>query len=403
MPTLSTRIAAGGASLIGEVFELAIRLRAEGRTIHDLSKGEPDFQTEQHVCSAGQQAIADGLTKYTATDGASATKRSIRARFLRDGHPRYSDQQLVVGNGGMALLGHIGMALLSQGDEVIVPAPYWPSHAGMVRVVEATPVFVECGVAVHFKLTPAALEAALSSRTQCLILCSPNNPTGVVYTADELRALANVLRKRPDVWVLSDDIYADIIFDGRKHASLAAVCPDLAERTVTLSGVSKGYAMTGWRIGYAAGPVPLMDAVRQIMSHIGGSPSTIAQQATITALDGNQEGLIKRGNLYQQRRDAVLNALQPINSLSIVAPAGAFYMFVDCSALMGARSRDGVVLESSVDLCRYLLHAAGVAVVPGEAFGAAGCFRICFATNMNTLMAACRGISRAISDLGATG
>ncbi len=399
MPTLSKRLSEGSESLIGKTFELALQLQAAGRTIHDLSKGEPDFPTDPHVAEAGRQAIGRGFTKYTATDGDGRTKQAIRERLQALGHRHYDDAEIIIGNGGMAVLGHIGMTLLDAGDEVIVPAPYWPSHAGMVNMLQATARFVSCKTAERFKLQPAALRDALSNRTRCLILCSPNNPTGVVYSETELHALADVLHDFPDVWILSDEIYADIVFDGHPHASFAVVCPQLASRTVTLNGVSKGYAMTGWRIAYATGPADVMDGARQIMSHIGGSPSTIAQHATVAALEGAQTSLAERAAEYQQRRDTILSRLQPLNTLTIVAPAGAFYIFVDCTALIGMRTPDGTVIDSSIAFSRYLLTAEGVAVVPGEAFGAPGCFRICFAVSSSTLESACSGLVSAVNAL----
>ena len=387
------------ASKIGEVFNLAARLKTEGKTVYDLSSGEPDFDTDPEVCAAAHTAIDDGETKYTEVDGSAAMKDAIRLKFQRDGHPEYTDKQIVVGNGAKPLLSNIFMALLNPGDDVIIPTPCWTSHPGMVQVLGATVIPVACTPDADYRPRPADLQAAITDKTRLLILCSPSNPTGAVLDEADLRAIADVMADHPDVWIVSDEIYSDITFDSRTHTSLAVIAPQLADRIITINGVSKGYAMTGWRIGYAVGPDTAMAGTRKLMSQIAGSPSSMGQAAAIAAIGGSQDSIAHRCSEYQTRRDMVCSHLSQIPELVLSRPAGAFYIFVDCSGAIGKSTPTGDGISSSADLTRYFLEHAGVAVVPGEAFESPNSFRLSFATSPDVLEGACQGIGRTCKDL----
>jgi len=386
-------------SAIGEVFDLARRLRAEGRDIVDLSTGEPDFETDADVKKAGHQAITDGVTRYTECDGTVEIKQAVCRKFARDNNLSFTPDQIVVGSGAKPLLGQLMMALLNEGDEVIIPTPCWSSHVGMSEALGAVPVLLETAMADGFVLKPGKLEKAINDRARLLVLCSPSNPTGSVYSAEDLKALADVLRKHPDIWILSDDIYEKIMFDQKPFVSLANVAPDLIERTVIVNGVSKSHAMTGWRIGYAAGSTALMNGMRRLLSHVGGSPCSISQAAAITALDGPQDAVQHRCLEYQRRRDAVLQALSGVRGLRPFKASGAFYLFVDCGDLLGSTTPAGEVINSSADLARYLLEAAGVAIVPGAAFYADPYFRMSIANSLAELQSGCERIGQAILEL----
>jgi len=399
LPQLSNCLDYFAPSKIGEVFNLATRLKAEGKTIYDLSSGEPDFATDAEACAAAHTAIDAGHTKYTEVDGEAAMKGAIRRKFLRDGHPKYPDNQIIVGNGAKPLLSNIFMALLNPGDEVVIPTPCWTSHPGMVQVLGAHVVAVPCTPGNDYKPRPDDLRAAITDKTRLLILCSPSNPTGAVLSATDMRAIAGVMAGYSDVWIVSDEIYSDITFDSRPHASMAVVAPELADRIITVNGVSKGYAMTGWRIGYAAGPAAIMTATRKLMSQIAGSPSSICQAAATAALDGPQDPIRQRGKEYQARRDMVCGHLSQVPELLVSKPGGAFYIFVDCAGALGKTTPGGQTINSSGDLTRYFLEHAGVAVVPGEAFETANSFRLSFATSPDVLEGACQGIIQSCKDL----
>lgn len=399
MPPLSQRLTCFPPSQIAVVFDLAQKLQAEGRKIYDLSSGEPDFDTIPQASAAGHQAIDEGETKYTSTDGTAALKAAIRGKLVRDGHPSYDDSCLAIGGGAKPLLATILMTLLDAGDQVIIPAPCWTSHPGMVQALHAEAVVVPCDDAPGMKLSPESLASAITPKTKALILCSPNNPTGVTYTADELRALEPVLLDHPDIWTVSDEIYSDIVFDGRVHASFAVALPSLAGRTITVNGLSKGYAMTGWRVGYAAGPEPVMAGLRQLMSQISGSPSSISQIAGIAALDAPTDHLRERCAIYQERRDTVVRILSQTDELRPLVAEGAFYTFVDCRKAIGKHTPDGTEIRSSMDLVTFFLESEGVAVVPGEAFHSTASFRLSFASSMDVLLAACEGMKSACSKL----
>ncbi len=399
MPELSKCLDYFAPSMIGEVFNLATRLAAEGHTIYDLSSGEPDFDTDAAAVDAAHAAIDRGDTKYTEVDGSAGMKAAVRRKFAADGHVSYPDDQIVIGNGGKPLLANLLMTLLNPGDEVIIPGPCWTSHPGMVQVLGATARIIPATAETGYKARPDDIRNAITAKTKAFILCSPSNPTGAVLDTDALRKLADVLKDFPDIWIVADEIYSELTFDGRKHVSLAVVAPELAERIITVNGVSKSYAMTGWRIGYAAGPKPVMHGLRKLMGQIAGSPSSISQAAAIAALDGPQDAVSERREIYQNRRDAVLQQLGAIPELGLTQPEGAFYMYVDCTGVLGKKTADGSTIKSSIDLARYFLEHAGVAVVPGEAFGSEKSFRMSFATSSQVLGGACEGIVRSCQDL----
>lgn len=399
MPQLSRCLNNFAPSKIGEVFDLAARLKAEGRAVYDLSSGEPDFDTDPAACRAAHAAIDDGQTRYTRVDGSDAMKAAIRRKFLRDGHTGYTDARIVVGNGAKPLLSNIFTALLDPGDEAIIPVPCWTSHQGMVQVLGATVVPVPCAAVNGYKPSVDDLRAAITEKTRLLILCSPGNPTGAVLNRSDLRAIADVLSEHSNIWIVSDEIYSDIIFDDCDHVSMAVAAPDLTDRIITVNGVSKGYAMTGWRIGYAAGPLEAMKATRKIMSQIAGPPSSICQAAAIAALEGPREPVTRRCAEYQARRDVVCAHLSHVPELVVSQPAGAFYVFVDCSDAMGKTTPGGQTIKTGTELTRYFLEHAGVAAVPGEAFESPGSFRLSFAAAPDVLEKACQGIIRCCRDL----
>lgn len=399
MPKLSQCLDNFAPSQISEIYNLAIRLKAEGRTIYNLSSGEPDFDTDPVACAAAHAAIDGGYTKYTEIDGSPALKAAIRRKLVRDGHPAHADAQIIVGNGAKPLLHNIFMTLLNPGDEVVLPTPCWTSHMGMLQVLGAQVKTVECTLVNDFKPRPEDLRAAITEKTRLLILCSPANPTGALLNESDLRAIANIMTEHPNVWIVSDEIYSDIIFDSHRHASFAVVAPQLADRIITVNGMSKGYAMTGWRIGYAAGPTQAITGTRNLMSQITGSPSSIGQAAAIAALDGPQEPILRRNAEYQSRRDMVCGYLSQVPELVISKPAGAFYVFVDSAGAVGKKTPAGDTISSSADLTRYFLERAGVAVVPGEAFASPNSFRLSFATSPDILEGACQGIIQSCKDL----
>jgi aspartate aminotransferase len=399
MPHLSKSLSRFQPSPISEVFALALKLQAEGRDLVNLSIGEPDFDTHESVCREAHAAIDRGETRYTAVDGTSELKDAIRAKFERDNDLEFTREEIVVDSGAKPLLGHIMLTLLDAGDEVVIPTPCWTSHPGMVRVCGAEPVLIECKEEDWFKLQPEQLANSLSSKTKALILCSPGNPTGAVYDIDQLRALADVLRAHEDIWIISDDIYEKLVFDGRAFATMAQAAPDLRERVITVNGVSKGYSMTGWRIGYAAGPREVMAGMRKVMSQFTGSPSSISQAAAVAALNGPQDYVADRRNTFQQRRDLVVRALNQTPGLRVSPCEGAFYLFISCAGLIGKSAPAGGEIASSTDLARYLLETEAVALVPGAAFECDPYLRLSFAASTEELEEACRRIRRACSEL----
>ena len=371
----------------------ARRLAAEGRDIIALSAGEPDFDTPDHVKAAAHAAIDRGETKYTSPEGLPELRRAVADKFRRENGLDVAPSQVVVSTGGKQVLFNALIATLNPGDEVIVPAPYWVSYPDIVALAGARPVIVPTTAEAGFKLAPDALAAAIGPRTRWLILNSPGNPSGAGYAAAELAALADVLLAHPDVWVLSDDIYEHIAYPPYRFATIAAVEPRLAGRTLVLNGVSKGYAMTGWRIGFGAGPEPLVRAMVKLQSQSTTSACTISQWAAVAALEGPQAHIAERGAAFRRRRDMVVARLNAIEGIACPVPEGAFYVYPSVAGLLGRRTPDGERIATDTDFVRALLAATGVAVVPGEAFGLAPHFRISYAASDATLAEACDRIA----------
>ncbi|WP_420006320.1 aminotransferase class I/II-fold pyridoxal phosphate-dependent enzyme [Arenibacterium sp. LLYu02] len=374
-------------------------LARQGIDVVDLSVGEPDFDTPAHVRAAAVVAMEAGETHYTAADGTAALKQAIAAAFLRDYGLRFEPAEITAANGAKQVICNALLATLDPGDEVIVPAPYWVSYTDLVLLADGTPVEVACPAAAGFKLSPEALEAAITPRSRWLLLNAPSNPTGAAYSEAELKALGEVLDRHPHVMILADEIYDLIRYDGGAPLSFLSVNPGLRGRTLVVNGVSKAYAMTGWRLGYGAGPAELVTAMAKIQSQATSNPSSISQAAAIAALTGPQDFVATALAEYQARRDLVMELLEDIPQLTPHRPDGAFYVYIDCSALIGCRSVDGSVLEDDAGVARFLLDVARVAVVPGAAFGAQPFFRISFATSRVRLTEGCTRMAAAIKDL----
>ena len=359
----------------------ARELAAEGRDIVSLSAGEPDFDTPENIREAAKAAIDAGHTRYTAVDGIPALKQAICDKFARENGLRYTPAEITVGTGGKQVLYNALMATLNPGDEVIVPAPYWVSYPDMVLLAGGTPVTVECGMDSDFRLTAPQLEAAITPKTKWLILNSPSNPSGACYTADELKALAEVLLAHPHVWVMTDDIYEHLIFDGLAFATIAAVEPRLKDRTLTVNGVSKAYAMTGWRIGYGAGPAALIKAMGTLQSQSTSNPCSVAQYAALAALTGPQDYIEESRAVFQRRRDLVVSGLNQCEGITCPKPQGAFYVYPSIEGLIGKTSAKGTAITDDESFATALLDETGVAVVFGAAFGLSPHFRISYATS----------------------
>lgn len=377
------------------VSQKAAELKAQGKDIIGLGMGEPDFDTPDNIKQAAIKAINQGDTKYTAVDGTNALKKAIIQKFKRDNGLDYEMNQITVGTGAKQVLYNAFMATLNAGDEVIIPAPYWVSYPDMVLLAGGTPVIVDSLAQDNFKITPKNLEAKITNKTKWLILNSPSNPTGACYNKAELKALAEVLLKYPHVYVLTDDIYEHLIFDGLEFATIASIEPKLKDRTLTLNGVSKAYCMTGWRIGFAAGPVNLIKAMATIQSQSTSSPCSISQAASVEALIGDQSYLKTNAKIFEARRDMVVKMLNEIEGIDCNTPNGAFYVFPSCQGLFGSKTPSGQIINNCNDFATYLLEEALVAVVPGVAFGAAGFFRISYAASDAFLKDAMQRIAKA--------
>lgn len=399
MTLLSAKLKAVKPSPTIAITRTAAELRRQGKDIIGLSQGEPDFDTPDHVKSAAKAAIDAGATKYTDVDGTPELKAAVVAKFRRENGLAYETSMISVGTGGKQVIYNALCATLDAGDEVVIPAPYWVSYPDMVRLAGGTPVIATCTEDNGFKLTPAVLRAALTQRTKWLILNSPSNPTGAGYSAAELKALADVLMAFPAVHVLTDDMYEHLRYDGWQFATIAAVEPRLFERTLTVNGVSKAYAMTGWRIGFAGGPVALIKAMATLQSQSTTNPSSISQAAATAALNGPLEFLGERNAVFQSRRDLCLEAFSRIDGLSCAIPEGAFYLYPSCAGLIGRVRPDGRPIANDADFVEYLLSEANVAAVPGVAFGLEPYFRISFATSTERLKTACERIAAACSAL----
>jgi len=399
MSFIASRIARIKPSPTVAAGQKARELRAAGRDIISLDAGEPDFDTPDAIKEAAIAAIRGGQTKYTAVDGTVELKQAIAAKFKRENGLTYGIDQITVGAGGKHVLFNALMATLDPGDEVIVPAPFWVSYPDMTILAEGTPVIVQCPESQGFKLRPEQLERAITPRTKWLIMNSPSNPTGAAYSRAELKALAEVLMRHPQVHVLNDDIYEHLTYDGFEFATIAEVEPGLYDRTLTVNGVSKSYAMTGWRIGYAGGPAPLIKAMAKIQSQSTTNPSSVSQAAAVAALNGPQDFIAERAVVFKDRRDLVVSMLNQAKGLTCARPEGAFYVFPSCAGTIGLRTPDGKVIESDEDFASYLLMEAGVSVVFGAAFGLSPFFRISYAASTESLEEACRRIQRACGAL----
>lgn len=375
------------------VTAMAAELRAKGRDVIDLGAGEPDFDTPEHIKNAGIEAIRKGQTKYTNVEGTPALKAAVIAKFKRDNGLSYAGDQILVSSGAKQTCYNLCAAVLNPGDEAIVPAPYWVSYPDMVKLADGEPVIVSASMEDGFKITPRALEAAITPKTRLLFLNSPSNPTGAAYTRAELEALGQVLANHPNIVIGADDMYEHIFWGDEPFVSLAQACPDLYERTVTINGVSKAYAMTGWRIGYAGGPKPIIAAMKKIQSQSTSNPCSISQAASVAALDGDQDCVRQMCKAFRERHDYIVPALNGLPGVQCLPAAGAFYAFPNVSE---ALRRKGI--KDDLALSELLLQEGDVAVVPGSAFGAPGYIRLSYACSLDILREAVRRMARVLGD-----
>ena len=377
----------------------ARELKAEGKDIIELAAGEPDFPTPSHIIKAAEDAMSRGETKYTDPDGTPALKQAVCDKFKRDNNLEYVTSQVTIGTGGKQVLYNALMATLNEGDEVIIPAPYWVSYPDMVLLAEGTPKIVECPLDKNFILQPEDLERAITPKTKWIILNSPSNPTGSGYTWDDMKKITDVLVRHPNIWVMTDDMYEHLVYDDFKFCTPAEVEPELYSRTLTVNGMSKAFCMTGWRIGYAAGPENLITAIRKIQSQSTSNPSSISQAASVAALNGPMDFLAKNNEVFKQRRDLVCSMLNQASGITCPTPDGAFYVYPSCAGLIGKKTPDGKVLKSDEDVVTYFLETEGIAAVHGAAFGLSPHFRISYATSTEALEDACQRIQRACTAL----
>ncbi len=368
-----------------EVTSRARELKAQGKDVIGLGAGEPDFDTPQHIKEAAIDAINKGQTKYTAVDGTPELKKAISIKFKKDNNLDYSLDQISVGTGGKQILYNALLATINTGDEVLIPAPYWVSYPDMVLLADGVPKIINTKVENSFKLTPDSIEKNINTKTKWLIFNSPSNPTGITYSKNEIYQISEVLEKYPNVWIMSDDIYEKIVYDKFEFSTIAQVNPKLINRTLTVNGVSKAYAMTGWRIGYAGGPSSLIKAMAKIQSQSTSNPSSISQAAALSALTSNDDFLSERNNAFLKRRNLIIEIINSSYGLECKHPEGAFYIFPSCEKLFGSTAPDGSKISNSNDFSKYLLESKGVAVVSGTAFGMNGYFRISYATSEETL------------------
>ena len=381
------------------VTQKAAELKAAGRDVIGLGAGEPDFDTPDHIKQAAAEAIARGETKYTAVAGTLELRQAICAKFKRENQLDYTPNQVTVGCGGKQTIFNALLATLDEGDEVIIPAPYWVSYPDIVLLAEGTPVIVPCGAERGFKLDPEALDRAITRHTKWVILNSPSNPTGAGYSEIELSQICQVLLRHPRVWLMTDDIYEHVVYDDFRFTTPAQVEPRLYDRTLTINGCSKAYSMTGWRVGWGAGPKPLIDAMNMIQSQSTTHTSSISQAAAVAALNGPQDFIAANNAMFRERRDMVVAALNKAAGLNCSRPEGAFYVYPSCAGVIGKVTPEGKRIESDDDFVTYLLEAEGVACVQGSAFGLSPFFRISYATATAKLEEACRRIQRACAAL----
>ncbi len=382
---LARRVATAKPPMTREMTRLGNELARQGRSIMSLAQGEPDFDTPKHVRDAGKAAIDAGITRYTDVPGTRELTQAIIRKYQRDNGLAFEANQITIGVGSKQVLYNALQATVDPGDEVVVAVPAWVSYPEMVRLAEGVAVIVPGPLANDFKITPEQLERAITPKTKWLMLNSPSNPSGAVYTAEELRALAAVLARHPHVWFMSDDIYEKILYTGKPFPTMAAVVPEMASRCLTINGLSKAFAMTGWRVGYGAGPTELIRGINLVQGQSVSHTSSISQAAAIVALDGPMDFLPPFIEAYERRRDLVVKAMREIPGIEVMVPDGAFYVFPNCEALLGRKSPAGKAIATDLDLCMYFLEEAGVALVPGSAFELLGHFRISYAASDATL------------------
>ncbi len=380
------------------VTQKARELKAAGKDVIGLGAGEPDFDTPDNIKEAAIKAIRDGDTKYTAVDGTPVLKKAIVDKFKRENNLDYDLDQITVGAGGKHVIYNAMMATLNEGDEVIVPAPYWVSYPDMVLLAGGTPIILECDEKQGFKLSPSELDKAITPKTKWIILNSPSNPTGACYSESDILELSKILIKHSHVYILSDDIYEHVVYEGFKFFTIAQI-KELKDRVLTMNGVSKAYSMTGWRIGYAAGPKDIIKAIAKIQSQSTTNPSSISQAAAVEALNGKQDFIKERAKSFQERRDFVVSSLNQIEGIECLNPDGAFYVFPSCKALIGKKDPNGNVINNDTDFVKSLLEHSGIAVVQGSAFGLEGFFRISYATSMENLKKALEKIKNFCKEL----
>ncbi|AGT10653.1 aspartate transaminase [Paracoccus aminophilus] len=397
--SLSQRLGAVKPSPSMAMARLASEMKAQGQEVLNLAQGEPDFDTPANIVEAAHRAIDRGETRYTTVDGTPALKKAIVEKFKRENDLAFTPAQISVGTGGKQVIFNAFAATLDAGDEVVIPAPYWVSYPDMVALCDGVPVVVPTREEDAFKLHPEALDAAITPRTKWLVLNSPSNPTGSVYSADELAALARVMRKHPHVLILCDDIYEHLVYSGDRFMSLLQVDPSLGDRVLIVNGVSKAYAMTGWRIGYGAGPQALIAAMATVQSQSTSNPSSVSQAAAIEALNGTQGFIAEHNLVFRDRRDAVVARLNEIAGLRCICPDGAFYVYPSCEGLIGRKTPDGRTINTDEDFVAYLLRDHGVAAVHGGAYGLSPYFRLSYATSMEILNDACNRIAAACQEL----
>jgi aspartate aminotransferase len=399
VPLLATRLASVKPSPSMAAKSLVDSLRAAGRTIVDFTIGEPDFPTPPHIVAAGVQALTSGQTRYTGSAGTPALRAAIAAKLARENGLSYTPEQVVVGCGAKHVIYNALAATLNEGDEVIVPVPYWVSYPDMVALQGGTPVIVPSDERTGFKLVPQALERAITPRTRWLILNSPNNPTGAVYSPAELQALGEVLLRHPHVGVMTDEIYEHFVYGGVRHVSLIALVPELASRSLVVNGMSKAYAMTGWRIGYGAGPLPLVKAMTLLLTQSTSCAASMSQVAAVAALQGSQQCVADARRLFEQRRDRMVGLLNRIPGIQCAPPDGAFYVFASVAGLIGAVTPAGKTLASDVDVLMYFTESAGVTAIDGTSYGLPAHVRLSFATAVDQIEAGCAALARAVDAL----
>jgi len=396
--SLSQRVQAIKPSPTLAVTARAAKLKAEGKDIIGLGAGEPDFDTPQHIKDAAIAAINKGFTKYTPVGGTASLKSAIIAKFKRDNGLDYTAKQILVSCGGKQSFFNLTLAVVNAGDEVIIPAPYWVSYPDIVLIAQGKPVIVEAGIEQHFKITAAQLEQAITPKTRMFVINSPSNPSGGVYSLDELKALGEVLRKHPQVLIATDDMYEHILLAEGKFVNILNACPDLYARTMVLNGVSKAYAMTGWRIGYCGGPESIITAMENVQSQSTSNPTSISQVAAEAALNGDQACIAPMLAAFKERNRYVTDALNAIPGVKCLLSDGAFYAFADCREAIKNLHAKGIIKDGSdIAFSEYLLEQGGVAVVPGSAFGSEGCVRLSFATTMENLKKALERIAKALA------